>query len=81
MLKLNWEIVNDNIVEAREQLEEVERQIASEDISEGSFKVMIEHAFHHLNFAWNVRQLSSEQYVRMNDADFNAWGVFRQISS
>ncbi|HEY2865486.1 MAG TPA: hypothetical protein VGJ02_00215 [Pyrinomonadaceae bacterium] len=76
MPKLNWEIVKWNIAEAREQLEEIERQIATGEISEGSFGVMITHAFHHLNFAWNIRRVSTKRYSNLTTEDFNFGGDF-----
>ena len=76
MAKLNWEIVKSNIAEAREQLEEIEKQIRDAEISEGSFEVNIAHAFHHLNFAWNIRSVSSKRYAKCSHADFNSWGAF-----
>jgi len=74
MARLNWEIVKWNIIEAREQLEEIEQKIANGEISEGRFEVMVTHAFHHLNFAWNARRASMKRYSKMSEEDFNAWG-------
>ena len=76
MPRLNWKIVNRNIIEAREQLEEIERKLASGKFSEGEFEVMITHAFHHLNFAWNIRRVTTKQYANLTSEDFNTWGEF-----
>lgn len=77
MPKLNWEIIRYDIAEAREQLEEIEKQIKEgKKISEGAFQVMLEHAYHHLNFAWNVRRVSTKKYANLSDKDFNKWSKF-----
>jgi len=76
MPKLNWEIVLWNITEAREQLEQIEQSIKSGEISEGSFRVLLEHAFHHVNFACNIRKVTSKRYANMSDEDFNLWSKF-----
>ena len=75
--KMNWQIIKSNIKEAREQLEKLERAISSDDPpDEVELQLMLEHAYHHLNFAWNIRDASTEQYASMTDEDFNRWGKF-----
>lgn len=74
---MNREIITSNIREAREQLEEIERQFSSSDTpGEAEFFVMLQHAYHHLNVAWNARAVATERYASMSDEDFNAWGKF-----
>src|SRR5947208_3430788 len=52
MKKLNWEIIMYNITDAREQLQNIEEKIKNGmKISEPEFEIMLEHAYHHLNFA------------------------------
>ena len=77
MKKLNWEIIASNIAEAREQLEAIESSAKDgKPPSEIEFRVMLEHAYHHLNFAWNVRRVSSERYRHLSHAEFNKWSKF-----
>jgi|GEM_PF-657496 len=77
MPKLNWKIILYDITEAREQLEEIEAQIKEgKKISEGSFQVMLQHTYHHLNFAWNVRHVSTKKYANLSDKNFNKWSKF-----
>lgn len=77
MPKLNWEIILSNIKEAREQLEEIENLIAqNETISEIELQIKLEHAYHHLNFAWNIRRKSSKKYAKLSDKEFNEWSKF-----
>lgn len=77
MPKLNWELVSYNLAEAREQLEQIEALIeVKKPPSEEAFQVMLEHAIHHLAFAWNIRKVSATKYSKMSDADFNKWSSF-----
>ncbi len=77
MRKLNWEIVLSNLAEAREQLEEIELRVkAGNPPAEGEFQIMLEHAYHHLNFAWNVRRVTTERYSRLTEDEFNRWSKF-----
>ena len=77
MKKLNWEIIASNVAEAREQLEAIESNVrGGTPPSEIEFREMLEHAYHHLNFAWNVRHVSSERYRHLSRAEFNKWGRF-----
>jgi CRISPR/Cas system-associated protein Cas10 (large subunit of type III CRISPR-Cas system) len=76
MPKLNWTIVGYNVTEAREQLEKIEKEIKEGTIAEGKFRVDLEHAFHHLSVAWNVRRASMKAYKDMSDEDFNRLSQF-----
>ena len=75
--KLNWEIILYNIAEAREQLEQIEERVKNEKkLAEGELQVMLEHAYHHLNFAWNIRHVSTKSYSQLSDDEFNEWSEF-----
>ena len=77
MPKLNWEIILSNVAEAREQLEQIEtRARDGRKPAEGELQVMLEHAYHHLNFAWNVRHVSTRRYSNLSDDEFNQWGKY-----
>lgn len=76
MKKLNYEIILHNIEESREQLEEIEKQLKDENLSEIDFQTQLEYAYHHLNFAWNIRHSSTEEYKEMSDDNFNNWSKF-----
>jgi hypothetical protein len=77
MRKLNWEIVLSNLAEAREQLEEIELRVkAGNPPAEREFQIMLEHAYHHLNFAWNARRVTTERYSRLTEDEFNRWSKF-----
>lgn len=74
---MNRQIIESNIREAREQLERIEQSVAAgKRLSEGEFLVMIQHAYHHLNFAWNARNVSTSRYSKLSDKEFNEWGRY-----
>ena len=77
MRKLTWEIILSNLTEAREQLEKIEVRVKTgEPPAEGEFQVMLEHAYHHLNVAWNARRVSTKRYSQLTEAEFKRWGEF-----
>ena len=77
MPRLNWEIIASNISEAREQLEAIEKRISDGDLpNEEEFQVQMEHALHHLAFAWNIRRFSTKRYSKLSDKEFNEWSKF-----
>lgn len=74
---MNWGIVASNLREAREQLEEIEKQIQKKKYpDEIELQLFLEHAYHHLNFAWNIRRIKTKEYANLTDDDFNRWGQF-----
>ncbi|MDD2467251.1 MAG: hypothetical protein PHI97_24960 [Desulfobulbus sp.] len=74
---MNRQIIESNIKEAREQLEEIEKRLSA-NLLEGELLVMLQHAYHHLNFAWNVREVPTKRYASMTDEEFNEWGKIPQ---
>jgi hypothetical protein len=77
MAKLNWTIIGYNLVEAREELQTIEKRINDGDPpTEGDFQARLEHALHHLAFAWNIRRVSTKKYANLSDAEFNEWSKF-----
>jgi len=77
MKNINWRIVLSNIKEAREELEGLESQIASnKKPSEVRLELSLRHAYHHLNTAWNARHSETAQYRNLTEHDFKAFGTF-----
>jgi hypothetical protein len=72
----NRQIIQSNIVEAIEELQKLERKAADGTLNEGGLHVGLHHAYHHLNFAWNVRRISTSEYASLTDAKFNEWGKY-----
>ncbi|HRH46028.1 MAG TPA: hypothetical protein PKY82_30575 [Pyrinomonadaceae bacterium] len=73
---MNNKIILYNIQEAREQLEEIEKLLNDENLSEVDFQIKLEHAYHHLNFAWNIRRAKTEKYQKLSNKNFNKWSKF-----
>ena len=77
MKKLNWKMIKSNIAEARDELEVIEAKIDSDEmLDEVEYQIKMEHVYHHLNFAWNARNISRDRYVNLTDQDFNKFGKF-----
>jgi hypothetical protein len=70
------EIVLQNIAEAREQLEEIEKSLLDPAYEEVELKVELEHAYHHLNYAWNIRNETDEAARAHSPEDFVKWSKF-----
>lgn len=74
---MNYEIILSNLREACEEIEKLESKINSFDKpDEVDFELSLRHTYHHLNFAWNIRNLETEKYKNLKDTDFHEWGKF-----
>ena len=79
MPKLNWEIILSNLAEAREQIEQIEERAKNrKKPAEVELQIMLEHVYHHLNFAWNIRHKTSFNYSTLSDEEFNKWSKYPQ---
>ena len=74
---MNYEIILSDLREVREEIEKLESKINSPDKpDEVDFELSLRHTYHHLNFAWNIRNLETEKYKNLIDTDFHEWGKF-----
>ena len=46
------------------------------DLSVEALQVGLLHAYHHLNFAWNIRNVPTEQYAKLTQKQFKRWGKY-----
>ncbi len=77
--KMNWKIIESNVREAREELESLEKLIADKKKrNEIELQISLQHAYHHLNFAWHIRRKPTKKYGNCSNRDFKAWGQFPQ---
>ncbi len=66
--------------------ESIARRARKCPLSEGSLSVSFDHAYHHLNFAWNCRHADDERIRQCEWPDFIRWsrfpraGVFRGLA-
>jgi hypothetical protein len=73
---LNLEIVRSNLAEAREELEKLEHLAATGQLHEEGLQVGLCHAYHHLNFAWNIRRVATREYAHLSKEQFEEWGPY-----
>lgn len=77
MAKLNYDQLRSNVAEAREELQRIEKELqVPSRPSEDDLQVWFDHAFFHLNLAWNARRSTRNQSVNLTDEDFNRWSKF-----
>jgi len=74
--RMNLEIIQGNLSEAVEELKRLQRKAARKELTEEEFQVGLLHAYHHLNFAWNIRRQTTEQYASLNEKQFKEWGRY-----
>ena len=72
----NRQIVRTNLSEAIEELQKLERRAVDEELLEEHLQIGLLHAYHHLNFAWNARRISTSEYSRLTQAQFEKWGTY-----
>lgn len=77
MKRRNWRLIASNLREAREQIEAIEALIqSSSKPSDAELAVQLEHAYHHLNFAWNARFTADSDFRALSDDQFNQWSKY-----
>jgi hypothetical protein len=77
MSKRNWRVIQSNLREAREQIEILEAAArSSPKPSDIELAIGLEHAYHHLNFAWNARFASEAEFRTLSDEQFNKWSRY-----
>ena len=68
---MNKRFIISNLKEAKEELEKTIQSIESEkDYGFGDFHVGMAHAFHHLNSAWNGRDISDTEWKEYSDETY-----------
>ena len=73
----NLHLISSNLREAKEEIESILSNISSlEKYDEEEFKVALEHAYHHLNFSWNIRNADEERVIRCSEKDFEEWSKY-----
>lgn len=73
---LQRELILSNLADARRQLAEIELSLQDPDYGEADFRTDMEHAYHHLNYAWNVRNVSDHALDEQSHEDFQRWSKF-----
>ena len=73
---LNLKIIGSNLSEAIEQLERLRDSASNGELNESELQVGLCHAYHHLNFAWNIRHESTARYAKLTQTQFERWGKY-----
>jgi hypothetical protein len=74
--KLNLELIGGNLAEAADELKRLVDLASNHELNEGELQVGLLHAYHHLNFAWNVKFVPTSRYARLSKAEFDRWGRY-----
>jgi hypothetical protein len=72
----NRQIIGSNISEARDELNELLMKIEAGGLHEAELQVGLLHAYHHLNFAWNIRRVATSRYASLAQQEFETWGRY-----
>ena len=74
---MNKDYILLNLREALEEIERTIRKLQNESAYyEPEFRIAMEHAFHHMNIAWNARNTTKEQSFECTAKDLDSWGNF-----
>ena len=73
---LNRKIIASNLAEAAEELQKLGSKAADGTLVEAELQIGLLHAYHHLNFAWNIRRTSTTDYSRLTQSQFEQWGTY-----
>lgn len=79
MKSINWKLVASNIAEAREELQQLEAAIEKRKLSREELQIGLQHAYHHMNFAWNGKHAPMKRYTNLSDSDFHTWSVYPSV--
>jgi hypothetical protein len=74
--RLNRKIIAWNLAEAIEQLKALHESASNGGLDEIELTIGLCHAYHHLNFAWNIRYVPTAQYAKLTDRQFDRWGKY-----
>jgi hypothetical protein len=56
---MNFDIIGGNSSEAADELAEIRSRVASGALTVEEFQIRLLHAYHHLNFAWNIKYVAT----------------------
>jgi hypothetical protein len=73
---LNMRIIGSNISEANEELANLLHKMSTGKLKEAELQVGLQHAYHHLNFAWNARRVRTSEYRSLTRKQFEQWGKY-----
>ncbi len=73
----NRDLIIANLEEAIEQLQETISEIGSnKEYDEVELRIDMEHAYHHLNYAWHIRNVSASEAEECSKENYVKWSKF-----
>ena len=76
-MTINKDYVLFHLQEAYEELARTIAEIANESgYAQEEFTVAMAHLFHHLNTAWNARNVTVDRAAACSETDFERWRQF-----
>lgn len=73
----NRDLIIANLEEAIEQLQETASEIRDDkEYDEGQLRIDLEHAYHHLNYAWHIRKASESEAAECSQENYVKWSKF-----
>ncbi len=73
----NQELIASNLQEAIGQLKDIVTDLSkNKKYPELNFKVSLEHAYHHINFAWHIRKIRTVDAIACAEENFKKWSKF-----
>ena len=73
----NRDLIVINLEEAIEQLQDTVSSLSNnQEYDEGQFRLDLEHAYHHLNFAWHIRAASQLEVAECSQDNYVKWSKF-----
>ena len=73
---MNKQWVAFHLGESMREMQLLTHAMESRAVTKDEFELALEHAYHHLNTAWNSRSISDEQAAQHTDVDFVNWRQF-----
>ena len=73
----NRNMISNNLSEARGELTSLIRLLEKEDnLNIGKLQIGFEHAYHHINFAWNIKFSNNNDVINLSSENFIEWSKF-----
>jgi hypothetical protein len=74
---MNVRFLVSNLEEAEEDLRQLVEQLkAGQEPSFGDFHSVMAHVYHHLNSAWNARNVTDAEWRECTEENYNKWQKF-----
>lgn len=73
----NRDLIISNLEEAIEQLQETVAELSSDlEYEECQLRIDLEHAYHHLNYAWHIRKASESEAEECSRENYVKWSKY-----